>query len=280
MRYVSQENERMKAGLAVYIAEFTNLRRYLNEHDGGKVCSPSQRMKSLLAKNVRLRRANSGFWQNSAERGLDTDALILSTARLSTSSLDWVFLGLSLSGSGASTDGSSEHSPLNGSSMASSAEVSVGGLNGGGLFDGESTEGLPRKRKRLRQRASAQDAKSTPSKLPAARWLSRPSVGLKRETASAMASTKARSGHKIQPSNSVSTGSLPPTRNSRSPPISPLGDEEIDDEIGGGSEAEVPVGNTSQRSPSISDEKAKSGMEPDHLVPAGIAPPKAVPFWI
>ncbi|OWY93914.1 hypothetical protein PHMEG_00036511 [Phytophthora megakarya] len=49
MRYVAQERERMKAGLAVYNAELTKLRQYLEEHDRGKVCSPSPRMKALLA---------------------------------------------------------------------------------------------------------------------------------------------------------------------------------------------------------------------------------------
>ncbi|OWY93279.1 hypothetical protein PHMEG_00037386 [Phytophthora megakarya] len=36
MRYVAQESERMKAGLAVYNAELTKLRQYLKEHDRGK----------------------------------------------------------------------------------------------------------------------------------------------------------------------------------------------------------------------------------------------------
>ncbi|OWZ13558.1 hypothetical protein PHMEG_00013097 [Phytophthora megakarya] len=37
MRYVAQERERMKAGLAVYNAELDKLRQYLEEHDRGKV---------------------------------------------------------------------------------------------------------------------------------------------------------------------------------------------------------------------------------------------------
>ncbi|OWZ01273.1 LOW QUALITY PROTEIN: hypothetical protein PHMEG_00027377 [Phytophthora megakarya] len=94
MRYVVQERERMKAGLAVYNAELAKLRQYLEEHDRGKVCSPTPRMKALLAENASLRRANSVLRQNSAEHGLNTDALILSTAGLSASGLDWELLGL------------------------------------------------------------------------------------------------------------------------------------------------------------------------------------------
>ncbi|OWY93026.1 hypothetical protein PHMEG_00037724, partial [Phytophthora megakarya] len=77
MRYVSQERERMKAGLTVYNAELVKLRRYLEEHDRGKVCSPSPRVKALLVENASLRRANSVLRQNSADHGLNTDALIL-----------------------------------------------------------------------------------------------------------------------------------------------------------------------------------------------------------
>ncbi|OWZ14222.1 LOW QUALITY PROTEIN: hypothetical protein PHMEG_00012334, partial [Phytophthora megakarya] len=93
MRYVTQEHERMKAGLAVYNAELTKLRQYLEEHDRGKVYSPSPRMKALLAENAGLRRANSMLRQNSAEHDLNTDVLILSTAGLSASGLDWELLG-------------------------------------------------------------------------------------------------------------------------------------------------------------------------------------------
>ncbi|OWY97898.1 hypothetical protein PHMEG_00031460, partial [Phytophthora megakarya] len=94
MRYVSQERERMKAGLTMYNAELAKLRQYLEEHDRGKVCSPSLRVKALLAENASLRRANSVLRQNSADHGLNTDALILSTAGLSASGLDWELLGL------------------------------------------------------------------------------------------------------------------------------------------------------------------------------------------
>ncbi|OWY99834.1 hypothetical protein PHMEG_00029095 [Phytophthora megakarya] len=69
MRYVAQERERMKAGLAVYNAELTKLRQYLEEHDRGKVSSPSPRMKALLAENASL-------------------------PGLSASGLDWELLGL------------------------------------------------------------------------------------------------------------------------------------------------------------------------------------------
>ncbi|OWY99760.1 hypothetical protein PHMEG_00029185 [Phytophthora megakarya] len=94
MRYVAQERERMKAGLAVYNAELAKLRQYLEEHDRGKVCSPSPRMKALLAENASLHRVNSVLRQNSAEHGLNTDALVLSTAGLSASGLGWELLGL------------------------------------------------------------------------------------------------------------------------------------------------------------------------------------------
>ncbi|OWZ07438.1 LOW QUALITY PROTEIN: hypothetical protein PHMEG_00020164 [Phytophthora megakarya] len=94
MRYVTQERERMKTGLKVYNAELAKLREYLEEHDRGKVYSPSLRVKALLAENASLRRAISVLRQNSAEHGLNTDALILSTAEFSASYLDWELLGL------------------------------------------------------------------------------------------------------------------------------------------------------------------------------------------
>ncbi|OWZ13559.1 hypothetical protein PHMEG_00013098 [Phytophthora megakarya] len=51
-------------------------------------------MKALLAENASLHRANSVLRQNSAEHGLNTDALILSTVGLSASGRDWELLGL------------------------------------------------------------------------------------------------------------------------------------------------------------------------------------------
>ncbi|OWY90824.1 hypothetical protein PHMEG_00040870, partial [Phytophthora megakarya] len=188
MRYVAQERERMKAGLAVYNTELTKLRQYLEEHDRGKVCSPSPRMKALLAENASLRRANSVLRQNSAEHGLNTDALILSTAGLSASGLDWELLGLgpdhtgllrllpssspsedSANGdsappvpvvphsSGSLDEESAEHSfirpfirPSSDPSAEPSAEVSVSASDGGGLVDEEPDEDPPRYRKRLR----------------------------------------------------------------------------------------------------------------------------------
>ncbi|OWZ15530.1 hypothetical protein PHMEG_00010807 [Phytophthora megakarya] len=93
IRYVTQERERMKAGLTVYNAK---LRQYLEEHDRGKVGSPSLRVNALLIENTSLRRAKSVLRQNSAEHGLNTDAMILSTTGLSASGLDWEPLGLGL----------------------------------------------------------------------------------------------------------------------------------------------------------------------------------------
>ncbi|OWY92838.1 hypothetical protein PHMEG_00037992, partial [Phytophthora megakarya] len=94
MRYVEQERERAKAGLVVYNAELTKLRQYLEENDRGSVSSPSPRMKALLAENASLRRANSILRRNSAEHGLNTDALVLSTAGISARDINWELLGL------------------------------------------------------------------------------------------------------------------------------------------------------------------------------------------
>ncbi|OWY94014.1 hypothetical protein PHMEG_00036381 [Phytophthora megakarya] len=94
MRYVDQERERLKAGLVLYNAELSKLRQYLDEHSQGKVSSPSPRTKALLAENASLRRANSVLCRNSAEHGLNTDALVLSTAGMSASGIDWEFLGV------------------------------------------------------------------------------------------------------------------------------------------------------------------------------------------
>ncbi|OWZ02878.1 hypothetical protein PHMEG_00025487, partial [Phytophthora megakarya] len=82
------EREGMKAGLAVYNAELTKLRQYLEEHGRGKVCFPSPRMKALLAENASLHRANSVLLQKSAEHGLNTDAKAAPTAILSVARSD------------------------------------------------------------------------------------------------------------------------------------------------------------------------------------------------
>ncbi|OWZ18624.1 hypothetical protein PHMEG_0007258 [Phytophthora megakarya] len=76
MRFVAQERERMKAGLKVYNAELAKLSTRNSMTEGS------------------LRRANSVLRQNSAKHGLNTDALIFSTAGLSASGLDWKLLGL------------------------------------------------------------------------------------------------------------------------------------------------------------------------------------------
>ncbi|OWZ16909.1 LOW QUALITY PROTEIN: hypothetical protein PHMEG_0009232 [Phytophthora megakarya] len=83
MRYVIQERERMKAG--------------------------------LTAENASLRRANSVLRKNSGEHGLNIDALILSTAGLFASGLDWELLGLEVVARGDHSKGSvrsQETSPL------------------------------------------------------------------------------------------------------------------------------------------------------------------------
>ncbi|OWY95067.1 hypothetical protein PHMEG_00035034, partial [Phytophthora megakarya] len=128
MRFVSQERERMKAGLTMYNAELAKLRQYLEEHDRGKVCSPSLRVKALLAENASLRRANSVLRQNSADHGLNTDALILSTAGLSASGLDWELLGLGSDHTGLLRllpPSSSSQDSVDGGSASPAAEASL-----------------------------------------------------------------------------------------------------------------------------------------------------------
>ncbi|OWZ03075.1 hypothetical protein PHMEG_00025261 [Phytophthora megakarya] len=145
MRYVSQERERMKAGLAVYNAELTKLRQYLEEHYRGKGCSSSPRMKALLAENASLRRANSVLRQNSAEHRLNTDTLILSTAGLSASGLDCELLGLGPDHTGllwlmppssqsqGSVDEDSEHPVTEVSESPSKASLGSGSLSEGSV---------------------------------------------------------------------------------------------------------------------------------------------------
>ncbi|OWZ07147.1 LOW QUALITY PROTEIN: hypothetical protein PHMEG_00020501 [Phytophthora megakarya] len=83
MRFVAQERERVKAGLTVYNAELAKLRQYLEEHDRGKVCSATPRHLS-----------NKFYAPAKLCHELNTDALILSTAGVSASGLDWELLSL------------------------------------------------------------------------------------------------------------------------------------------------------------------------------------------
>ncbi|OWZ23031.1 reverse transcriptase [Phytophthora megakarya] len=76
-------SERLKAGMVGYTLELEKLRQYLAEHDRGSILTPSPRMKALLAENASLKRANSVLHENSADHGLNTDALVLSTAGIS-----------------------------------------------------------------------------------------------------------------------------------------------------------------------------------------------------
>ncbi|OWY97863.1 hypothetical protein PHMEG_00031500 [Phytophthora megakarya] len=128
MRYVEQERERPKAGLVVYNAELTKLRQYLEENDPGSVSSPSPRMKALLAENTSLRRANSILRRNSAEHGLNTDALVLSTAGISARDINWELLVPS-------------SPPAQSPPTPTPTEDSVGGLDDdmGGGSDGEAS---------------------------------------------------------------------------------------------------------------------------------------------
>ncbi|OWZ11633.1 hypothetical protein PHMEG_00015319 [Phytophthora megakarya] len=81
MRYVEQESVRVKAGHVACSMGLTKLWQYLKENDRGTVSTPSPRRKALLVENASWRRANSIFCRNSAEHGMDADALVLSTAR-------------------------------------------------------------------------------------------------------------------------------------------------------------------------------------------------------
>ncbi|OWZ00149.1 hypothetical protein PHMEG_00028728, partial [Phytophthora megakarya] len=294
------ERERMKAGLAVYNADLAKLRQYLEEHDRGKVCSPSPRMKALLAET-----------QNSAEQGLNTDALILSTAGLSASGLDWELLGLGpyhtgllrlmppssqpedsagedsappvvevSPGSGSLDEESAEHSfirPSSDSSVELSTEVSVGGSDNGGLFDEEPDEDPPRNRKRLRQNAVVRSAKSSSSKLSAARRLGRPSVDLKRKAASAAIPSAIHSGpKKARPNIPVSTGGPSMGKDPHSPPRPIFEEGEIADDSGFDTGTEVPIGGASAQSSPLSDVHVTvtSGQSREGSVAATSTPPQ------
>ncbi|OWZ04525.1 hypothetical protein PHMEG_00023555 [Phytophthora megakarya] len=140
MRYVDQERERMKAGLVLYNAELSKLRQYLGEHSRVKVSSPSPRTEALLAENVSLRRAISVLRRNSAEHGLNTDALVLSTTGMSASGIDWELLGLGSdhsgllrllppSSTGELSDDDDLYSCLTEASSASSVALSGSGVS-------------------------------------------------------------------------------------------------------------------------------------------------------
>ncbi|OWZ02423.1 hypothetical protein PHMEG_00026020, partial [Phytophthora megakarya] len=288
------------AGLAVYNTELAKLRQYLEEHDRGNVCSPSPRMKALLAKNASLRRANSVLRPNYAEHGLNTDALILLTAGLSASGLDWELLGLgpdhtgllrllpqssqpedsvgedsappvieTSPGSGSLDEESAEHSfirPSSDSSVEPSTEVSVRGSDSGGLFDEEPDGDPPRKRKRLHQNAVVRSAGSSISKLPAARGLGRPSVDLKRKAASGAIPAAIHSGpKKARPSTPVPTGGPSLGKDSHSPPHPILEEGEIADDAGFGPDTEIPIGDMNARSSPLPDVHiaVTSGQTPD-----------------
>ncbi|OWZ13379.1 LOW QUALITY PROTEIN: hypothetical protein PHMEG_00013306 [Phytophthora megakarya] len=191
IRYVAEERERMKAGLTVYNAELAKLRQYLEEHDRGKVCSPTPRMKALLAENASLRRANSVLRQALPSTG---STMTRSSSRppdfrlLDSAGSSWVWVlitqgsyGLcrqsegSVSensvppatevsgssskaslGSGSPNEGSAEHSfirPLSDLAVERSAKDSVSDSDSGELLDDEPTKYPPRKRKRLPQNA-------------------------------------------------------------------------------------------------------------------------------
>ncbi|OWY97518.1 hypothetical protein PHMEG_00031931 [Phytophthora megakarya] len=245
-------------------------------------------MKALLAENASLRRANSVLRQNSAEHGLNTDALILSTAGLSASGFDWELLGLGPDHTGllrllppssqseGSVDGDSalpvveasespsKVSPGSGSSTRSRPNTHLFGLqvvclwnrlprSRGGLFADEPDEGPPRKRKRLRQNAVVRSAEPSSSKLPAARRLGRPSVDLKRKEASTATPSAVCSDHKkARSSISVPTSGLSIDKEPLSPPRPILEEGEIDDDAGFDPSADASIGGASARSSPLS----------------------------
>ncbi|OWY99366.1 hypothetical protein PHMEG_00029635, partial [Phytophthora megakarya] len=203
MRYVDQERERMKAGLVLYNAELSKLRQYLDEHSRGKVSSPSPRTKTLLAENASLRRANSVLRRNSAEHGLNTDVVVLSTAGISASGIDWGLLGLgpdhsgllrllppsstaelsdddgldsgftevssappvALSGSGISADESSEHSFIRPTATPSSVTLPAADSSSAGGCGGLFDDESPSasRPKRRPLRQYASEPKTTPT---------------------------------------------------------------------------------------------------------------------
>ncbi|OWZ07870.1 LOW QUALITY PROTEIN: hypothetical protein PHMEG_00019678 [Phytophthora megakarya] len=227
-----------------------------------------------------LRRANSVLRQNSAEHGLNPDALILSTAGLSASGLDWELLGLGPDytgllrllppsshsedsvglgppatevselpskaslGSGSPNEGSTEHSFIRPLSDLS-ADVSVSGSDSGGLFDDEPAEDTPHKHKRLRQNA----VKPTSFKLPAARRLGRPSVDLKGKRRPLPYLRRLARATRGTP---ISADGLSPAKNPRSPSRPTLEEGEIADDAGSGLDTEAPVGGASAQSSPIS----------------------------
>ncbi|OWZ15133.1 LOW QUALITY PROTEIN: hypothetical protein PHMEG_00011275 [Phytophthora megakarya] len=318
MRYVSQERERMKAGLTVYNTELAKLRQYLEENGRGKVFSPSPRVKALLAENASLPRANSVLRQNSADHGLNTradtvdgwafcvwsrlgapgpdDTGLLRLMSPSSSSLDSADGGSASpatetslvssttpQASSTPTEGSAEHSfirPLDEAPAMSSTESSRGGQSDDGLFDDPPSDVSTRKRRRLRQYASKQSSSSAPSKLPASRRLGRPSVDLKRKPAAVVATPKARSGpKKPRISNTSSVGTSPSPKSSHSPLGSDHDGSDVTDSMEIDLDAGSPVGKGSSLQPSAPDEETKSSGALDHSS-ADVAPLSQSPVEI
>ncbi|OWZ08896.1 hypothetical protein PHMEG_00018493, partial [Phytophthora megakarya] len=292
MRYGDQECERMKAGLAVYNVELTKLWQYLDEHDRGKICSPSPQMQALLAENASLRRANSVRRQNSAEHGLNTDALILSTAGLSASGLDWE-LGLSPDHTGILRLLPSS-SPSKGSagegSVAPATEISEvqskASPSSGAPNEGSTEHSFSATKRFVRP---APQAQAPPAKRSGATGevniVETPCFSTAR---SPFCRSKKENGvyrHvfegsvELQESSTQylrSTGSLSPAMGSRLLPYPTLGEGEVDDDMGDDPEAEAPVGDASPRSPSISGVQAKTSPGLSQPVAAGTVPSKAV----
>ncbi|OWY98613.1 hypothetical protein PHMEG_00030579 [Phytophthora megakarya] len=278
MRYVAQERERMKAGLAVYNAELTKVRQYLEEHDRGKLRSPSPRMKALLAEYASLPGLSaSGLDWELLGLGPDHTGLLrlLPPSSQSEGSIDGDCAppvveasgspSTASPGSGSLDEVSAEHSfirPSSSSSVELSTEVSVSSSDSGGLFADEPDERPPRKRKRLRQNAVVRSAEPSSSKLPAARRLGRPSVDLNRKAVSTATPSAARSDQKkARSSTPVSAGGLSMDKEPLSPPRPILAEGDIDDDAGFDPGAEASIGNASARSspPSAAQVTATSG---------------------
>ncbi|OWZ08179.1 hypothetical protein PHMEG_00019319 [Phytophthora megakarya] len=267
MRYVDQERERMKTGLVLYNAELSKLRQYLGEHSRGKVSSPSPRTTALLAENASLRRANSVLRRNSAEHGLNTDALVISTAGMSVSGIDWELLGLGHDHSGlfrllspSSTAELSDDDGLDSSFTESSSVPSVA-LSGYEISADEPSEHsfirttvtsssltLPsftirwKLRRFVRRRVTKCFSPQT-STPPTIRFGAKIYAGgiqascvpkaRSKKTQPATVPLKARSGHKKARSLSDSSVAIStPLKKLRSPPASTLTDGCIDNNMG------------------------------------------------
>ncbi|POM64990.1 LOW QUALITY PROTEIN: Hypothetical protein PHPALM_19398, partial [Phytophthora palmivora] len=89
MRTIRKDRERFKAGVAAYTEQMAKLRSYLLRSDSRNDGTVPARIQALVTENADLQRANSILRQHSANHGLNTDALVLTSVGITVDDIDW-----------------------------------------------------------------------------------------------------------------------------------------------------------------------------------------------